>query len=287
MRLMGVNCNKMSLINNDFRAMLQHVVDCGFTSCELSQTTLPFLVGGELSYPVIEYAKKAMAEFPLNYTAHICDGLDLRSKTQFPLFKKTLHNAITLCSELGIKLLTVHFEEKSKIAWVEKRFVETYAEAADYAQSVGVFICIENIEVEDYNYVIDIVKEIDHPHFKMTLDVGHLNLACHYFDQDFKAAIEKALPYLKNVHLNDNTGDFMEMRLTDFLKYKMVPMQYRTTYGMGDIHVPPYFGTIDFDYVIGRLKTVEDLVFTCEYERNTYKFIEKEVFKRVNKAING
>ena len=285
MKLIGVNCS--TLIDRDLRKTLQQVVDSGYTSCELSHDILPFMIGGEVSMPVVEYARSVMKEFDLNYTAHCCAGLDLRSTDNFELHKKTLYASIDLCSLLGMKLITVHFEEKSKINWIERRFEETYREAAAYAEDKNVLIAIENIEVEDYRYVIDIIEKINHPNFKMTLDVGHLFLSCNYFDQDFKKAVEESLPHLVNCHLNDNTGDFMEMRLQNFHAYKMVPMAFRTNFGLGDIHVPPYFGRIDFDYLIQRFSNIENLIYTCEYERDTFYQFDKQVFEQINAKING
>lgn len=285
MKLIGVNCTE--LIDNDLYKTIQQVVDCGYTSCELFLQIVPFIIDGELCDHFVKYAKDVMQKFDINYTAHIGAGLDLRSVSDFEAHKKVLFSSIELCSLLEIKVLTVHFEEKSKIAWIEKRFNETYKEANSFAKEKNVMMLMENIEVENFDYVLDCIEYINDDNFKMTLDVGHLFLSCNYFGQNFNECLNKALPYIKNVHLNDNTGKFMPMRLEDFLRYKMVPMLYRTTFGLGDIHLPPYFGKIPFDEIFEKLKSIEDIIYTCEYERKSYMQFDSMIFKTVNEKING
>jgi sugar phosphate isomerase/epimerase len=278
------------LVDNDFEKTLAKVVEAGYNSAEINLQILPFIIAGKICEEAVKYAKCIMDKFDLKYTAHIAEGLDIRSKADFDSQKNVLFRSIDLASMLGIDRIVVHFEEKSKIEAIEQRFYDTYVEAADYAEEKNVILCMENIEVENYKHVLKMVKDINHKNFGFTLDTGHLYLACKYFGYNFYDALNECIPCITHIHLNDNSGKFMELRLTDFNEYKKVSMRYRTINGLGDIHVPPYFGEIPFDLIIDMLlkhKRDSDLVMVCEYERETFAPFEKMVSKRIKDQVYG
>lgn len=284
MKKIGLSIQKC--IDDDLLYTLEHVKSCGYTSCELSLNILPFIIGDEICDFYVDYARNIISKIDLHYTAHGVTGLDLRSKDEFESHKKVLFNTIEVCSRLGVSSMTVHFEDKSKINWIENRLIETYKEASMFAKEKNVLLTIENIEIEDYNYVLDCIQAVNHENFEMTLDLGHLYLSCNYFDQDFMAAVKKCKPYVKNLHVNDNTGKFFDMRLTDFEKYKMIPMPYRTVFGLGDIHVPPFFGRLPLPEIFKIFEDKGDVIYTCEYERSIFKLADKITFNKMNEVIN-
>lgn len=66
---------------------------------------------------------------------------------------------------------------------------------------------MENIEIEDYRLVPELINRIGSPNLKMTLDLGHLYLSTGYFGGDYMAAIDELAPYVAHVHLHGNTGE--------------------------------------------------------------------------------
>ncbi len=283
---LGVNCEKTE--DHDLGKALRRVEECGYKAAEIDLDILPFLLDGEICGPAVDYAKAAMSRFRLRYSAHVSSALDMRAVSGFEAQKNLLFRSIDVCSLLGIELLNVHYEARSKIQRVEKRFCDSYREAARYARRKRVILSIENIEIEDYRFVLDCVTEVGDDNFRFTLDTGHLFLACAYFGDDFKAALDECMPFVGHVHLNDNTGRFMPMRITDFEGYKRLGMPYRNLFGLGDIHLPPYFGKLPFDMVFEKLlrkRAEEDIFLICEYNREDFGPFERDICRRVGRKI--
>ncbi|MCI1964919.1 MAG: sugar phosphate isomerase/epimerase [Oscillospiraceae bacterium] len=285
---LGVNCERAE--DHDLAKTLHRAKSCGYDAAEIDLDILPFILDGELCRPVVDYAQDVMSRIHLRYSAHVSSALDLRSTEHFDAQKNLLFRSIDVCALLGIQLLNVHYEACSKIRWVEQRFCDSYREAAQYAQERGVILSIENIEIEDYRLVLDFVSEVGHENFRFTLDTGHLFLACAYFGEDFETAVDRCMPYVGHMHLNDNTGRFMPMRITDFARYKRVPMSYRNLFGMGDLHLPPYFGKLPFDMIFEKLtqkKGTQDIFLICEYNREDFQPFEQEICRKVRQKMTN
>ncbi len=149
-------------------------------------------------------------------------------------------------------------------------------------------LCIENIEVEDYTKVLDMIEKVNRENFRMTLDVGHLALSTTYFGCDFEVAIKECIPYVGHVHLNDNTLSFEEMRIENFMLYQTMDMGYRITFGRGDIHLPPFWGKVPMEWVLETLHEADyNGIYICEYENNLYVPFHKGIQENVRQVITG
>lgn len=268
--LVGMNAlNNLSAETLD--RSIQTVVDYGFDCMELSISALPLIIGGEVCETVLNHAKSVLNRHPIQYTAHIGTGLDLRNLENYELHKRVLTSSIDICAALGMDRLTLHFENASPIQREEDAFFDAHSRAADYAAQKGILLLIENIEIEDYKKVLHMVQKVGKDNFKMTLDTGHLYLSTRYFGGNFLAAVRECAPYVRHVHLNDNTGRFEKMRLTDFAMYKTLNMNMRTAFGAGDIHVPPFWGNAPLEAAIHILHDANyNGIFLCEYDNTSY-----------------
>ncbi|OHD68143.1 MAG: hypothetical protein A2177_03400 [Spirochaetes bacterium RBG_13_68_11] len=152
--------------------------------------------------------------------------------------------------------------------------------------SLGLDLCIENIEVELVDPVVRFVRLVDRPNFWMNFDTGHAFLASRYFHFDFLESLRTSLPVLGHVHLNDNTGVFEELRITDRPRYDHLSMGYRRTFGRGDIHIPPFWGAIPFAEVFGLLKDYRGL-FVCEYAAQDFIPFNRSVQEKVRSAVTA
>lgn len=258
----------------------------GFDCVELSLDAFPLIIGGEIARDCVEAVRRALARHRFAYSAHASLGIDLRAPGSFDFHRKVLHASIQVCSALGADPLVLHYELESRDARVEERFLEAHREAADLAARLGLRLCIENIEVELVEPVVRFVRRVDRPNFLMNLDTGHAFLAARYFGFDFLEALRTAIPVVGHVHLNDNTGDFEELRITDRPRYNALSMGYRRTFGRGDIHVPPFWGAIPFAEVFALLKDYRGM-FMCEYTAETFSPFNKAVQEKVRSAIRA
>ena len=266
---------------------IKKIIEFGFDCMEFNLSSVPLMAEGEILDKYVDYVKDIFSRYPIKYTAHIGAGLDLRNLPDYALHKKVLMSSIELCARLGLDRLTLHFENESPIQREEQAFYDAHLEAIDFAATKGVLLLMENIEVEDYRKVINMVRSINHENFKMTLDVGHLYLSVNYFGGDFKDAVRDCAPYVKHVHMNDNTGRFEKMRLQNFALYKTLPMGMRTAFGAGDIHLPPLWGNIPMKWVIETLHDAGfDGIFLCEYENNLYMPFNKQIQEEMRRMVD-
>ncbi len=85
------------------------------------------------------------------------------------------------------------------------RNIDFWTPLAEYAEQFGVMIAIENMWEYDPTIIGDLIKDINHPHLKACLDVGHAHL---FTDKSF--AFDEWLsvmaPHLIEIHMNNNNG---------------------------------------------------------------------------------
>lgn len=268
--ILGVNA-PLDLNGENAADRLRQVRDFGFQCVELNLGMLPLIIGGEVCQPFVQFLSGVMEQIPLFYTAHAGFGLDLRDLPRHELHKRVLQASIDVCGQLGITRLVLHFEKASPVEREEAAFFQAHREAADYAARKNVMLCMENVEIEDYRRVVEMVRRIDHPFFRMTLDLGHLFLSVNHFGGEFLQAVRECAPYVEHLHINDNLGWFEPLRLSDFTQYRLLPMGYRVTYGSGDIHLPPLWGKVPIREALEILRAFHYRgIFLCEYENTLY-----------------
>lgn len=232
---------------------LEWIRNCGYDFCEICLSAFPLIVHGAVNRNYVDYLKPILESSGLETTFHIGTGLDLRDHAAYELHRKVLFSSIDICSQLGAHVLTVHFEQASPRRSEERRFCQAYRDAAAYAGEKKVLLCMENIEVEDYRLVPALIDQINNPNLRMTLDFGHLYLSTGYFGGDYMTAIDEVAPYVSHVHIHDNTGTFEPMRLLDFARYRQMNLNERIAFGQGDIHIPPFWGTLPITESLDRL----------------------------------
>lgn len=259
----------------------------GFDAVEIYMPTFPLVLGGKICSAAVKYMGDVLREFPFTYTAHIDAGLDLRKIEERTLQENVLFRSIDICGELGLSPLTLHFDAASPFTEREHAFFDSSRRAADYAAKQNVLLCVENIEVENYRRVVEMVQRMNHPNFKMTLDTGHLYLASCCFGYPYLEAVNECAPYVRHVHLNDNTGNYEPTRFQDPAQYRTIPLDHPFTFGRGDIHLPPLWGEIPMDQVI-QILTGHGYngIYLCEYEGSHFKPFHRSIQENIRKFIS-
>ena len=67
----------------------------------------------------------------------------------------------------------------------------------------SITICIENVFETDYAPILELIRQVNHPHFKMCLDIGHVNA---YSPIPLIEWIQNLKAYISHVHLHNNHG---------------------------------------------------------------------------------
>ncbi|MFA7117820.1 MAG: sugar phosphate isomerase/epimerase family protein [Sphaerochaetaceae bacterium] len=268
----------------ELRKQLGRLQRAGFDGVEFALDMFPLIIGGEICPCWADLVGSVLKEFPLGYSAHIGRGLDMREKKDIAIHWNVLKSSIELCHWLGANPLVLHYEVQTDDSLLEKQFYDYHVRAADKAAELGVTLCIENIEVERMLPVIEMVSTIRHPNLKMTLDTGHGFLASRHFGFDYLEMVEKAVPWVGHVHVNDNMGIFDPLRIDDRVAYDVEQMGYRRTFGRGDIHVPPFFGKVPLDGVFHFLRDYREK-FICEYTTESFVPFDAAVSAAVRRHI--
>ncbi len=126
----------------------------------------------------------------------------------------------------------------------------------------GILLALENHTTESVsvNILISLIQKVDTENIGICLDVGHSNIFSNYMSD-----LSEARRYLFSLHLHDNNGE-------------------------EDEHLFPYEGNIDFDYIIGFLRTskfqgVVTLELNGEHPGNDEDI--KEFLKKAAAFIRG
>lgn len=283
--LIGTNLPDATTIAG-FDAELARIEEDGFDVCEINLSTLPLIIGGEVQPKTIEYVRGIFRQHHLRYTAHAPYGLDLRSKENPEMQRAVLFACIDVCSALGIILLNLHYEVQSMYSEVERSFLEVHKEAAAYAQEKGVLLTIENIEIEHAGKAADFVREVNHPNLGMNLDLGHLFLSAQHYGYDFLETVKDCAPLMRHIHINDNTGDFEPLRVTNYDVYRTLDRGYRFAFGRGDIHIPPFWGKVPIKEALSIIKAAGYTgVWLCEYYSRNFIPFNRDVQEQVRRAV--
>ena len=281
--LVGVNLPRVQGIDA-LDKTLTRIKSEGFDGVEINIESFPMIIEGELCQQWVDVVKAVLEKHQLFYTAHIGRGLDLRDTIRPELHRAVLASSLEVCRQLNMQVLVLHYEIKSQNQKVERQFLDAHRWAADLAGKLGVVLCVENIEVELVEPVVELAQQVDHPHLRLNLDTGHAFLAANYYHFDFLEAVSLMAPYLGHLHLNDNTGTFEELRLTNRPVYDGMTMSWRREFGKGDIHLPPFFGKVPFDEVLSRCRDYEGR-YICEYTYEDYAPFNASIQEKVRKHI--
>ncbi len=268
------------------RKNIKEICDAGFEHIEFALDTVPLIVEGEISWDWLNYLKILFKEFPVTISAHIGYGLDCRSADNYEVHKNVLNSSVRVAGELAMNPLVLHYEERSGSPNLEDQFFKAHYDAAIIADNFDLMLCIENIEVEYVDPVIEFVKKINRSNFKMTYDLGHGFLASKYLGFDYFESIRKSLPVLGHLHMSDNTGTFEMLRITDRLVYDKLPLGYRFSFGRGDIHIPPLWGKLPYKEISEILENY-DGIGICEYYADFYQPYYIKVYSDINTLFNN
>ena len=140
-----------------------------------------------------------------------------------------MHRAVYGCHLLGCRYLVIHpqmpfgwgAEEDADFA--EELTIGLIRELMPDCEKYGVILCLENMPMQAHRIspmkkIVETVSKIRSNHIGICLDTGH----CNVYGHDLGEMVRCAAPYLKVLHIHDNSGQ-------------------------RDEHLLPYFGTADWD----------------------------------------
>jgi sugar phosphate isomerase/epimerase len=258
------------------------VSEIGYECVEVNPADYDVIYGGRPHPVKLRRLLDFLHQFDCSYTVHSPLSLNLRDTTHYEAQCDVLLASVEFCRDLGASVLVVHFEEKSPEAAIEERFGRAIRVAADQAAKHSVVLAIENIETERMDHVVDFVRELNHPNVGMTIDFGHAYLAANKFGYSFLDSISAAAPYARHLHISDNFGRFAELRSEDFMAYRPVEHEWWLPAGLGDLHLPPGWGTIPLREACGLL-TGYSGAMVVEYRHARYRPWSRDILNELRR----
>ena len=266
-------------------AALERIVAAGLQGAELSIPGLDALRNGQLDRRRVQEACAILADFPLTYSFHAPDALDLMDRDEPLLQRQVLGASLELCSQAGAKVLVLHpgrWVNENDFG-VKKRFSPNPEEAQSRMEEEAILlrqaadafpevtIALENarpfLPYSPYCYaefphlLAQQVERVARPNVRACLDTGHLHMAARLHGFDAIDAVRRLGHRIVHLHVHDNfgrTGNWTEKTQTQLLPF-----------GKGDLHMPPGMGDIDFIALLGEFLGTFDGIAVCEL-RNRY-----------------
>lgn len=138
----------------------------GFDYVEIPIHGVDAVLNGRLNSRHVTRVKEVLARFPLKYTVHCPDLLNLMDAEDFPMHRSVFEASIEFAGEIGAEILVYHsgrielrgeylgevvltrelltLPDRAFISERERVEQETLAELAELAEGLGVTICVEN-----------------------------------------------------------------------------------------------------------------------------------------------
>jgi sugar phosphate isomerase/epimerase len=263
---------------------LAHVQGIGYELVELSFSSLGIIFDGAVRREVLADLVTVTRNFPLRYTAHGLNRLNLAYDSRHELCRRIMAAQIEVAGAIGASCLVYHsglqaldavhsgvrrtLLSEQELTDGAAREVTALRELAPLARDVGLIIGMENGDSHLWEHnvlaqfgltraglathharmmippIVRQLEAIDDAAVGMTLDIAHLHIAANDLGFDYLQAVEEAAPWVRHLHANDNFGR---------LDWGFDSEPDRWPYGEADVHLPPGWGSIPYEEVFARL----------------------------------
>jgi sugar phosphate isomerase/epimerase len=260
MRSIGLSLNA-DLIDGDMPTLERHlglVADSGCEYVELIMHGLDVIIAGKLSQARLDAVTRILDRFQLRRTLHLPYELNLLSADRHDAYRACFAAGLEFAAATDCEVVTYHssFMERRHSDFYQ-RFGGQYDKLLNYdletlaalGESAGphIRIGVENTAWYDPDTmqgygrtprsVAAHIGKLGNPRIGVTMDIGHLQMACHADGLDLVTEIRHAVPSLVHAHIHDNFGD--STRVGSYAA--------ALPYGFGDLHLPVGWGAIPWD----------------------------------------
>ena len=194
------------------------------------------------------------------------------------LHKQVCRASIEFCARVGAATLVIHpgwitalqmLTSLDRLLALERQVIR---ELARDAGDCGVKLALENMPAvpgmlsgEKPGYGIDPLRvaeqiaAIDHPNVCATLDFSHAFISANYRRVDLLETLKPFAPYINHLHVHDSFGRPPSLDGADSGE--------ALAFGMGDLHLPLGWGTLDWERILPHLAIRPRTVMTVEITR--------------------
>jgi len=249
--------------------------DLGCESAEISPSACKVICGGALNIARLRQILPILAQRDLLYTVHSPLILNFMDEIHLELHKQVCRASIEWCARIGAKILVIH------PGWITAREMltsldrlmelerSTILELAREAADSGVKLALENMPAvlgmlsgEKTNYGIDPLRvaeqvaAIDHPNVCATLDFSHAYISANFRNVALLETLKPYASYVNHLHVHDSVGRPPSLQDADTGE--------ALAFGMGDLHLPLGWGTLEWERILPHLPIRPGTVMTVE-----------------------
>ncbi|MBD8878268.1 sugar phosphate isomerase/epimerase family protein [Roseibium polysiphoniae] len=239
---------------------------------EITARRLDVIVGGRIIEERAGVMQVVLEAHALKYVLHADHAINFMDLPNFDVHWALAEASVELCRRYGMTSMVMHSGNVPVSVWLDSRDQlleferESLKRLGDLAAEAGVQIAVENLIADplgnkvvsgaDPRRLAEQLAKADHPAIGGCLDFGHAFLSAPVENFDFLEAIKTFSEQVWHLHLHDNFGR------PDLKGY--ADEGSRVSLGIGDLHLPMGWGSIDWTSVLPAMK----------FRKNTYAMIE-------------
>ncbi|WP_445679174.1 sugar phosphate isomerase/epimerase family protein [Radicibacter daui] len=260
-------CGKADV--SDFTVFIDELEGLGLDMIELPLCELDLLVGGRMVGERVGRLKEAMAGRTFRWSGHGAIGLNfLDDEARLAMHRATARAYVELAAEIGAERLVIHSGQYGRLdeAEISRRYARQREELlvlGEFSSSHGVLVCVENVFGHEGGPGTALPGELarelaatPHPALTGTLDFSHGYIHSTACGADFVAGALAMMPLSRHLHIHDSFG--VPKTIWTYNPAEDAAM------GMGDLHLPPGWGSLPFDRLMREGTLPADAVFMIE-----------------------
>ena len=290
----GINADSFT-INGDaavLKSFLERFVEAGFSFAEIPVHGMDCIVNGSLCTRRVADIRKMLSSYPLGYSVHSPDQLNLADEADPETHARALRSTIDFAAEIGAETVVYHgslrlhaqadgpsvpgpgevrleagaFPDPGALRALWADEIDRLGKVADHAAACGIRVAVENIfrqSARERSYRFDpralacVVSAVDSPALGICFDFGHAFISSREEGFGMEEALNAVLPRLAHVHIHDNFGK------PSIPNARAIDMLFK---GSGDLHLPPGWGAIPYDALFPIFATDFSGIFTLELQ---------------------
>lgn len=266
-------------------------VEMGANVCELAAVRLDAVAGCRLVPHPVAGLKAVLGRHAIRYTLHAPIAVNLMDEPHFDLQFRAAETSLELAAECGADIVVMHPGRVHPAVWVDHarrllaREAEALARLGDRARAIGdMRIACENmspnrrvINGTETSYALDPaalarqVETVGHPRVVACLDVSHAQQGARLQGFDLIERAARLAPFVGHIHFSDSTGVPSTIQWDN--------EGDRLFFGIGDMHAPPGFGSIDFARLATIMTVPEGTAIVIELQDNHYGHSRHQVLE--------
>ena len=252
----------------------------GVDTVEIPFFATHLIANGAILEPALKRFRDSLDGRDLIYSAHANLSINLMDRPEKTALHETVARAcIELAARLDAGILVLHCgwvpeDAGAEIEDAYARQRDSLAGLADFAASMGVVICLENIWGNGRKTALPgrlarEIRAVGHDHLAATLDYAHSSLQCADDGADLMAEVSALAPLARHLHLNDCFG--VDRGLGTNLRSEML------AFGSGDLHLPLGWGGLPWERLLTEPAYPDDLTLNQELHPTFWSALPDDV----------